>query len=41
MHTVPAIGRLVWTKLAICWLPITTGVNGATRIGACGSRWWP
>jgi hypothetical protein len=34
MQAVPDIGRLVCTKLAICWRPITTGVNGATCIGA-------
>ena len=38
MQIVPASGRLVWTKLAICCEPITTGMNGSIFIGARGSR---
>ena len=38
MQIVPASGRLVCTKLAICCDPITTGMNGVIFIGACGSR---
>ena len=37
----PDWGRLVWTKLAIFWLPSRIGVNGSIVIGARGSRSWP
>jgi len=38
MQIVPASGRLVCTKFAICCDPTTTGMNGVIFMGACGSR---
>src|SRR5690606_6798494 len=37
----PVWGGLVWTKLAIFWLPMITGVNGSIVMGARGSSWCP